>query len=66
MISTKKIQNSFRKVKKDMYVMNMNTSNYIRYLYALNENHNFRIKELERRINQLERMALKKVVENEF
>ncbi len=62
MISEKKIRESFRKVRKDIDLERYETSNNLRYLNIKVKEQGIRIRELERRLAQIERLALRETM----
>lgn len=56
MASEKKLRKSFRKVKQDIDYVRYSTFNSLRYLDLEVKEQGFRIKELERRLAQVERL----------
>jgi hypothetical protein len=64
-MNEKKIKNSFQKVRKDMDCFKYDTYNNLRFLNVKVKEQAIRIRELERRLAQVERLSLR-VVKNGF
>jgi hypothetical protein len=62
MISEKKIKDAFKQAKKDINFLNYNTSNNLRFLNVKVKEQAIRIRELERRISQVERLSFKEEI----
>lgn len=65
MVSEQRIKRAFMRVKKGMEEIRYSTSNNLRYLNVLVKEQDIRIKELERRLAQIERLSLRKVMGEE-
>ncbi|MBD3163819.1 hypothetical protein GF323_01340 [Candidatus Woesearchaeota archaeon] len=59
MVHEQKIRNSFRRVRKDMDMLRYSSQNSIRFLNVKVKEQGIRIRELERRLGQLERLSLR-------
>ncbi len=59
MKSENKIKQSFARVKQDMNAMRYESYNHVRYLNHLVREQGLRIRELERRLGQLERLSIR-------
>ena len=64
MVSETKIQNSFHRVRQDVDFLKHEALNNIRFLNFKVDRQKYRIKELERRLAQLERISIKDQVIN--
>ena len=58
-----RIKKAFRNAKKDVDKVRFDSANYSRYLYNIAGEQQIRIREIERRLAQLERIRLREVME---
>jgi len=62
MISKTKLKQSFVRIRKDIDYVHYNTTNQSRYLNIKVKEQSIRIRELERRLAQLERITIREKV----
>ena len=62
MVSEKKLRNSFTNVRRDIDVLKYATLNNVRYLNTKVKEQGIRIRELERRLAQIERVSIQEII----
>lgn len=62
MVTEKKIKDSFAKVKRDIDFLRYDSANRLRFLYKRTQEQAIRIRELERRLAQVERISVRQKI----